>query len=208
MDKKVKKQENEYPRFLDNKPCGQDLFEGKSHESVAQNIANIIVSNKASIIGIDGGWGSGKSNMVDLIKKKLDPNKFHFFIYDAWGHQEDLQRRSILEELTDRLTNGDKKDIGAKGVLDNKKWGRKLKELLSRRREVETKTIPKLSCGIILTVLAIVVTPILDIVSTNIQSAFWKTFIVCIPLGLLLLLLSILLHCCPLKYQNSSLKLL
>ena len=169
------------------------MFEGKSHDSVAQNIAKIITNNEANIIGIDGGWGSGKSNMVDLIKKKLDPDKYHFFIYDAWGHQEDLQRRSILEELTDRLTNGDKKDKKAKVVLDNKKWGSKLKGLLSRRREVETKTIPKLGFGIILTVLAIVTTPILDIISSNIESVFWKTLIVCIPLGLLLLLMAILL---------------
>ena len=45
----------------------------------------------------------------------------------------------------------------ANGVYESyKKWEGKLKGLLSRRREVETKTIPKLSIGIILTVLAIV----------------------------------------------------
>lgn len=78
MDKKEKNQKREYPRFIDNKPCGKDLFEGKSHDSVAQNIANIIANSEAKIIGIDGGWGSGKSNMVNLVKEKLDSDKYRF----------------------------------------------------------------------------------------------------------------------------------
>ena len=186
MEKTVN-QERKHPRFIDNKPCGQDLFEGKSHESVAQNIANIIANNKANIIGIDGGWGSGKSNMVKLVKDKLNTDNYHFFIYDAWGHQEDSQRRSILEELTGQLTNGDKRGKGHKAVLDDNKWKGQLKDLLSRKREVETKTIPKLSCGIILTALAIIVTPILDIVSSKIESDLWRVFITSIPLFIVLL---------------------
>ena len=138
MDKKVKKQETEFPRFLENKPCGQDLFEGKSHESVAQNIANIIAKNNANIIGIDGGWGSGKSNMVNLIKGKLDSNKFHFFIYDAWGHQTDFQRRSILENLTSFLVDDEK-------ILDREKWNARLLQLLSRKRSVGSKIVKELS---------------------------------------------------------------
>ena len=187
MDKKDNNQEKRYPRFLDNKPCGQDLFIGKSHDSVAQNIANIIANNSSNIIGIDGGWGSGKSNMVDLVRKKLNSEKYHFFIYDAWGHQEDLQRRSILEELTSQLTNGDKKAKNKKAVLDETKWKRKLKDLLSKKREVETKTIPKLSCGIILMALAIIATPILDVVSSKIESNLWKVLITSIPFLIVLL---------------------
>ena len=178
-----------YPVFLENKPCGQDLL-GGSHSTIAENIANVIANDEARIIGIDGGWGSGKSNLVDLIQDKLDKNKFHFFIYDAWGHQEDMQRRSILEELTKKLTTRRKNH---KAVLDNWKWEKKLKELLSRKREVETKTIPKLSCGIILAALAIITTPILDIVSEKIESTFWKILIISIPLCLILLLLIVLL---------------
>jgi len=138
MGKKENNQERKYPRFLDNKPCGQDLFEGKSHESVAQNIANIIASNKANIIGIDGGWGSGKSNMVKLVKDKLSPNNYHFFIYDAWGHQTDFQRRSILENLTSFLVDDEK-------ILDKKKWNARLLQLLSRKRNVGSKIVKELS---------------------------------------------------------------
>lgn len=202
--KKNDKQERVYPQFLDKKPCGQDLFKGNSHDSVAQNIAKIIINNEANIIGIDGGWGSGKSNMVDLIKCKLDVDKYHFFIYDAWGHQEDLQRRSILEELTDQLTNGDTRGMDKKPVLDGKKWKRKLKDLLSKKREVETKTIPKLSCGIILTALAIIVTPILEIISSKIESDLWKVLITSIPLFIVLLFTVVLFVKNVCKYCKSE----
>ncbi len=44
------------------------------------------------MIGIDGGWGSGKSNLVKLISNELnagisDKKKqmFPFITYDAWG---------------------------------------------------------------------------------------------------------------------------
>lgn len=134
-----KKQRTEkYPKFLENKPCGQDLFDGKSHDTIAQHIANILVNNNAKIIGIDGDWGSGKSNMVNLIKDKLDHNIFHFFIYDAWGHQTDFQRRSILENLTSFLVDEAK-------ILKKDKWNAKLLQLLSRKRSVGTKIVKELS---------------------------------------------------------------
>lgn len=184
MEDKIQ-EKNKYPHLLDNKPCGHDLFEGKSHETIAKNIAGIIEKGTAKIIGIDGGWGSGKSNMVSLIKDKLDKFSFHFFLYDAWGHQEDLQRRSILEELTIFLTQ---ENEGQKAVLENKKWSDKLKSLLARRREVETKTIPKISCGIILTAFAIIVTPVLDTLTSNMKSNIGKILIKSIPLCLVVLL--------------------
>ena len=74
-----------FPKLLNNAPCEEDLFEGKSHQNIAHAICHTILNNtKANIIGIDGDWGSGKSNLVGLIKKNLDEKNYIFFIYDAW----------------------------------------------------------------------------------------------------------------------------
>ncbi len=127
-----------YPRFLDNKPCGEDLFEGKSHKKISENIANIISKDSVKTVGIDGGWGSGKSNMVNLIKSELDNKKYHFFIYDAWGHQTDFQRRSILENLTSFL-------VIEKKILKKDKWESNLLQLLSRKRISGSKKVKELS---------------------------------------------------------------
>lgn len=139
--KTEKQKKTQYPKFLTNKPCEVDLFEGKSHDSIAQNIANILEAGDIKVIGLDGGWGSGKSNMVSIIKKKLNSNpsnKYHFFIYDAWGHQTDFQRRSILENLTGYLVDDAK-------IIGSAKWNGRLLQLLSRKRSVGSKITKELS---------------------------------------------------------------
>ena len=57
------------------------------------------------ILGIEGSWGSGKSNVVNMIERELSKEGYFTFTYDAWGHQEDLQRRSILETMATNLIN-------------------------------------------------------------------------------------------------------
>ena len=141
------------PVFIDTNPLGQDLFVGNAHTNTAQRIADVIRLNKSKnkLLGIDGAWGSGKSNLIKMIEATLD-DTHHFFYYDAWGHQEDLHRRSFLQELTERLHKN--------GIIDQKVWGQKLKELLARKREKNTKTIPRVSQGILWTALIVVLTPI------------------------------------------------
>lgn len=112
MKTKLQPQQIQYPRFIQNKPCGIDKLDGGSQERLAKTIARHFRQNDSlnddnalpRIIGIEGIWGSGKSNVVKILEKELSDN-YYFFEYDAWGHQEDLQRRSILELLTSKLIN-------------------------------------------------------------------------------------------------------
>lgn len=102
-------------KILSKAPCNDDLFKGGAHKKLAKVIAEEILNDQdCSIIGIDGGWGSGKSNLVGMVEKELTDasklellGKYHFFTYDAWGHQNDYPRRSILEELTAFVTKGE-----------------------------------------------------------------------------------------------------
>lgn len=105
-------------KFLSKKVCADDLFEGESHKGIAKKIASILRGDECKIIGIDGEWGSGKSNLVSLVEQQLKAAKensneateescsFVTFVYDAWGHQTDLQRRTILEEQPIFLLKG------------------------------------------------------------------------------------------------------
>ncbi len=165
---------NQYPQFINNSPCGEDLFEGKSQQKIATNICNIIkTEKKCNIIGIDGGWGSGKSNLVKQIENILYLEDYHFFIYDAWGHQEDLQRRSFLEELTENLTQKSLvKDV----------WKLKLKKLLSKVKETESKRSPKLSIGVIVAALAILITPLFKSLSEKIIDHYLSLLVLSIPI--------------------------
>ncbi len=169
-------------QFIDNAPCGHDLFEGQAQDKIADNIVDVIRNNTNShILGIDGGWGSGKSNLVKLIKNKLGEKDYHFFIYDAWGHQEDLQRRSLLEELTEDLTTN-------QIVPDS--WKSNLKLLLAKVKETESKKVPKLSLGISLIAFALLLVPVFKVISDVVANIYWKMIILGIPFIILILFYS------------------
>ena len=65
----------QYPRFIQNKPCGIDKFDGGSQERLAKTIARHFCQNDSldeectlpRIIGIEGIWGSGKSNILTTL---------------------------------------------------------------------------------------------------------------------------------------------
>lgn len=166
-------------KLLSNEPCREDAFEGHSHQTIAAQIARLIKEDEERhIIGVDGGWGSGKSNLISLVNKGLNGDAvydegydhksslFPFFVYDAWGHQADYQRRAILEELTQELTI-------EKKILDGKKWKGKLEELLAKRKKTTTKEVPSLGIGIIVGLLLTVLTPLVVFVAGLIPDNLW-----------------------------------
>lgn len=64
--------------ILSKAPCNSDLFEGQAHMKLAEVIANEIETDKkCTILGIDGGWGAGKSNLVGMIEKYLTNETEH-----------------------------------------------------------------------------------------------------------------------------------
>ena len=164
-------------KLLKNKPCNDDLFEGKSHEKLAVVIAKHIKNdNYRGLIGIDGGWGSGKSNLVGMIESKLneditDDNKYHFFTYDAWAHQNDLPRRTILEEMIEFLTSNNKPFEGTSH------WIETLDNLLAQKRETSSKTVPSLGAGIIASMACVLVSPIVNVIYQNIENQWVKLWV-------------------------------
>ncbi|MBT6837948.1 MAG: NTPase [Bacteroidetes bacterium] len=183
----MKNQEN--PRFIQNTPHGVDKYEGKSAERVADAIKSHIEEyndkdNLAKIIGLDGEWGSGKSNIIRILTSKLGDN-YYLFEYDAWGNQEDLQRRSFLEQLTkelidERILEGEttisKRDGGEETVL----WNEKLKYLLAQKKETVSEKYPRISNGMAAAGAVAILTPIFVFIAYSIkpeQTQWWWTLI-------------------------------
>ena len=175
-------QNNTKYTFIKNQPLGEDLFSNKSQDKIASVISDKIIKEPDfKIIGIDGEWGSGKSNLVKLIEKKLE--KSHkFFVYDVWGHQEDEQRKSILIELTEF--------IKSEPNLVNKKnnWDNKLQLLLAKSKETKTINQPYLSIGFIFSLLSIVYIPTVNVFKDSmvdffeIKRWYWKLLLVAFPI--------------------------
>ena len=85
-------------RLLPDTPADTDSF--GSHERVAHSIAEVVQTESGGkAIGLEGGWGSGKSTIVKLISWKLSQHKESFHkiaVFDMWSHQGDPLRRTFL----------------------------------------------------------------------------------------------------------------
>ena len=194
----------QYPRFIPDKPTGDDVFEGQSQTNLANNICEYIRYNDSAssrgreqmprIIGLEGKWGSGKSNVVEKIKKDLEGEGYYTFTYDAWGHQEDLQRRSILETLTnalieDKVLEGKVKIKMRNGESKEAEWKDQLSLLLSNKTTTIIKSQPQLSgsaiWGISLVGLFVISTTIMGHmidVTDALLSRCWIIFIDILPI--------------------------
>lgn len=167
-------------KLLSKVPCNDDLFEGGAHRKLAIEIADEIChDDNCTIIGIDGGWGSGKSNLVGMIQKELSSGmnggKYHFFTYDAWGHQTDLQRRTILEELTSDLVKGQTP------ILNENSWKDSLENLLAKKKHTSTKTIPAIGIGSIVSMFSILLTPFVTHLASLVSVEWLKQAVLVIP---------------------------
>lgn len=83
-----------------------DEYEYHTHENVANGLVKIIESNdEGCVIGLQGEWGTGKSTVVSILKKKIEaasgagPSNYRVFYFDAWAHEGDPLRQIFLQEL-------------------------------------------------------------------------------------------------------------
>ncbi len=127
--------------FIRDIPARADAFDG-SHRRVAKAVAVAIHTQKdLKVIGLLGGWGSGKSTVVELAKAELERAEgadTHVFTYDAWLHQSDPPRRSFLERLIKYLLS---RNVG----LSSERWQARLDELNRRIEETDTTSTPTLT---------------------------------------------------------------
>jgi len=91
--------------ILTDKPADEDNFGGGGHQRSAQALSAAItkVTNEDGAIGLEGGWGAGKSSVVRFAAKILDTKKdkvdYRVFTFDLWAHGMHDIRRPLLEEL-------------------------------------------------------------------------------------------------------------
>jgi len=117
-------------KLLPEEILDTDLFEDNTHERIADSLYKLITTEKQGIsVGLEGSWGSGKSTVISILKRKLKESKsaIPLIQFDAWAHEGDPLRRIFLESLIDEIKS--ETDIGAK--LDD------LKEKIARRQKTK-----------------------------------------------------------------------
>ena len=126
-------------RLLSDTPAESDAFGG--HERIARSIGEVVLNEDGGrAIGLEGGWGAGKSTIVKLTSNFLSQTKgraFRVAVFDMWAHQDDPLRRTFLENLIGHVQEF--------GWVNREKWNRRLDELAKRRHEEKTSETPRLT---------------------------------------------------------------
>jgi hypothetical protein len=134
--------------LISDEPAPQDNFSTPDttspHKKVARAIAELIAGAEkgGKSIGLEGGWGSGKTTLVRFLEDELKQNpNFKLVLFDAWAHEGDPLRRTFLENLIERLTEGPESN---KNWINKAVWEER-KEIIAQRKEIkETSTEPQI----------------------------------------------------------------
>lgn len=88
----------------------EDFFR---HEDIADNIVNIIETQKTPYnIALIGKWGTGKSSIVELVKRKLgNPKKYKFAEINAWKYEKEELRRTLLKQVFEAIDGKKEKEL-------------------------------------------------------------------------------------------------
>lgn len=132
------------PRFIVDSPAERD--ELSPHQRIADSVVEVLRhDDRIKLIGLLGGWGSGKSTVIKLIEGALqagEASDIRCFTFDAWEHQSDPPRRAFLEAFAFFLRTDD----GFPTLKDRKKaWRKELDRLNRQREKSRTKTTPTLT---------------------------------------------------------------
>ena len=94
----------------DDSAADVDLLKGGTHQKIADRLFDLITKSetKGLTVGLEGCWGSGKSTVINLLKKKLEEKEDSFVFYiDSWAHEGDHLRRAFLESFAQQLEKED-----------------------------------------------------------------------------------------------------
>ncbi|MFZ7133369.1 MAG: P-loop NTPase fold protein [Eubacteriales bacterium] len=154
--------------LIEDSPAEEDLLspdELGPHKRVSKAVVDLIRSDEpgGKMIGLEGSWGSGKSTVVTLLQRQLEPdNNIGILTFDAWAHEGDPLRLTYLESI---ITYFIKKEW-----VDDKTWKDKLERLKKLKRTIRINNIPNVTTFGILIALSAFLVPIgVPIIATQLS---------------------------------------
>ena len=135
-------------------PSQKDDIEDQNHYKCATLIKNIIEEAENYVaLCLDGKWGSGKTTIVNLLKKQFSNQKTLVYSFNAWYYEGETLRRAFLQRLY-KLT----------GCKD-----KKIKKQISGRLSIINTNTKKVSVSTFCIIVLIIIFNILEYFSVNIK---------------------------------------
>ncbi|MEF9438670.1 MAG: KAP family NTPase, partial [Candidatus Mariimomonas ferrooxydans] len=93
-------------RFLSDQPLDADKEQEMrfGHLGIVDTLKNIVSTCPTPFtIGLFGKWGTGKTTIVNALKRKLHGSEIAAITIDAWKHEGDALRRTFLQDTIIQL---------------------------------------------------------------------------------------------------------
>jgi hypothetical protein len=102
-----------------------DLDDKLSYGAYAEGLADIIDVSKAHfVLGIYGGWGTGKTSLMKLIQAKLD-GRTELVWFDPWLHDSAQEMRlALIQQITRHMEQKEGCAQKAQRILRSVNWMR------------------------------------------------------------------------------------
>lgn len=93
-------------RFLSDRPLDADKEQDMrfGHPSIVETLRNIVSTCPTPFtIGLFGKWGTGKTTILDALRRKFHASEIAAITIDAWKHEGDALRRTLLQDTINQL---------------------------------------------------------------------------------------------------------
>jgi hypothetical protein len=119
-------------KFLSDQPLDADRVREMrfGHPSIVENLKNIIQTCPTPFtIGLFGKWGTGKTTILDSLKRNFYASETATITIDAWKHEGDALRRTFLQDTIKQLKE---KQNGKQYLSQDAKLSENLRVPMSR----------------------------------------------------------------------------
>lgn len=166
------------PNYIEHAPLGEDHLQGKAHDRLAKAIGDHLKRSdeKVRLIGLEGRWGSGKSNLLKILEDNILHDTHTFFTFDLWGNQNDNLRTVFLKDLLSFLLEQNainpkpSDDMVVDGELIQGGWIERLQYLLAQKKHSERQEVPKIHPLAVLIAVAVGLSPFMKPVINHLSA--------------------------------------
>ena len=103
--------------FQAESPSSEDLFDSKSHAQTARSVFNTLEQdNNINLVGLEGELGSGKSTVIELVKKISTATAYRFIEFDAERFQHGATKKALIETIYNAIEGSIEGDEGKEKV--------------------------------------------------------------------------------------------